>query len=61
MTSTLASEPHDNGAAAGKPGANCDTADGCGHRQYFDQIARRYYYFDKRDGRYYWENGKPRY
>jgi hypothetical protein len=30
-------------------------------RQYYDLRVARYYYFDTTKGRYYWENGEPRF
>ena len=30
-------------------------------RQYYDDRSARYYYFDPATGRYYWENGDPRF
>ena len=30
-------------------------------RQYYDMRQARYYYFDTATGRYYWENGEPRF
>jgi hypothetical protein len=30
-------------------------------RQYYDDKSARYYYFDPATGRYYWENGDPRF
>ncbi len=30
-------------------------------RQYYDQRQARYYFFDRETGRYYWENGEPRF
>jgi hypothetical protein len=42
------------------PGA--DTATPVGkRRQYYDQREARYYYFSPTTGRYYWENGDPRF
>ncbi len=41
-----------------KGGLGCAPAD---RRQYYDQRAVRYYYFDPQTGRYYWENGDPRF
>ena len=42
----------------GKGGPGCPPSD---RRQYYDQRAARYYYFDPQTGRYYWENGDPRF
>ena len=41
-----------------KGGAGCPPTD---RRQYYDQRSSRYYYFDPSTGRYYWENGDPRF
>jgi hypothetical protein len=41
-----------------KGGMGCPPTD---RRQYYDQRAARYYYFDPQTGRYYWENGDPRF
>jgi len=41
-----------------KGGLGCPPTD---RRQYYDQRAARYYYFDPQTGRYYWENGDPRF
>ena len=41
-----------------KGGLGCPPTD---RRQYYDQRAVRYYYFDPQTGRYYWENGDPRF
>ena len=30
-------------------------------RQYYDLRVARYYYFDTHAGRYFWENGQPRF
>ena len=46
------------GAAAGAY-KGCREDGGCGARQY-DRGAKRYYYYDSRTGRYYWEDGSPR-
>ena len=41
-----------------KGGVGCPPTD---RRQYSDQRSSRYYYFDPSTGRYYWENGDPRF
>jgi hypothetical protein len=41
-----------------KGGAGCPPAN---RRQYYDQRSTQYYYFDPSTGRYYWENGDPRF
>jgi hypothetical protein len=41
-----------------KGGLGCPPTD---RRQYYDERAARYYYFDPQTGRYYWENGDPRF
>jgi hypothetical protein len=41
-----------------KGGAGCPPTD---RRQYYDQRTARYYYFDPQAGRYFWENGDPRF
>ena len=50
---------------AGDPLTTCPQADPCSkianRRQYYDQRVVRYYYFDTVTGRYYWENGEPRF
>lgn len=50
------------GAAAAKDcskgGLGCPPTN---RRQYYDQRSSRYYYFDPSTGRYYWENGDPRF
>ena len=50
---------------AGDPLTTCPKTDPCSkianRRQYYDQRVVRYYYFDTNTGRYYWENGQPRF
>jgi uncharacterized protein YceK len=41
-----------------KGGVGCPPTN---RRQYYDQRSSRYYYFDPSTGRYYWENGDPRF
>jgi len=46
--------------ASSAPGA--DTATPVAkRRQYYDQREARYYYFNTTTGRYYWEDGAPRF
>ncbi len=54
--------------AGGAAGAyvGCREDGGCGaatpnRRQYYDERAGRYYFYDPSSQRYYWENGQPRY
>lgn len=51
------------GAAGAAIGAakGCADVGGCGRERRYDQRAHRYYYYDSRDGRAYWDNGDPRY
>lgn len=30
------------------------------HRQYFDKLHKRYYYYDQDRKQYFWENGQPK-
>jgi uncharacterized protein YcfJ len=56
-------------AVGGAAGAvkGCHDQGGCGsatapnRRQYYDDRAARYYYYDPATGRYFWEDGSPRY
>ncbi len=51
------------GAAGAAIGAakGCSDVGGCGGDRHYDQRAHRYYYYDQRNGRTYWDNGDPRY
>ena len=50
------------GAAGAAIGAAKGCADvGCGSDRRYDERAHRYYYYDRRTGRTYWENGDLRY
>src|ERR1051325_11337339 len=51
-------------AVGGAAGAvkGCNDQGGCGasagtHKQYYDERAQRYYYYDPATGRYFWEDG----
>lgn len=47
------------------PLTSCPKTDPCAkignRRQNYDLRVARYYYFDTRTGRYYWENGQPKF
>ena len=54
-------------AIGGTAGAidGCRQDGGCGaaapiKRQYYDEVAGRYYYYDQASGRYVWEDGRHR-
>jgi hypothetical protein len=44
-----------------RPGANLPGGFGVNRRALYDERVARYYYFDTKSGRYYWENGDPRF
>ena len=44
-----------------RPGANLPGGVGVNRRQLYDDRVARLYYFDQKSGRYYWENGDPRF
>jgi hypothetical protein len=44
-----------------RPGANLPGGATQNRRQMYDERVGRFYYFDLKTGRYYWENGDPRF